>query len=577
MKLRNLFYALLALPMVFAACEGAPVDEPTGPQNPGGDEPTEIDAVLTLTSSATMEFGAEGGNGEISYTLENPAEGVTIDVACDSIWVLVNDPAETITFSVEKNEGEAREAKITVSYATKSFEVTVKQAAKGENPAPVVPALTLTSEDTMTFDCKLQEGVIAYTLENPIQGQEVKAKSNVDWISSFIVREAEISFVVAANGGDAREGKITVEYGILNFEVTVKQSEYVAPTPVIKLSATTMEFEAEGGDCFVTYSVENPVEGVELVIEENAEWLTDTVAENGEFYCYVTPNDGDMVREAVVTFTYGEIVKELKIKQYQDGYDPSMEYSVFEIIDTWAECENGAKQWDLFFVEKDDSLGEMQTRISFALAEANPSHPTEGHYSVADGSILVNSTYQNGFSTYRSNGSLATDITVAEFDIAVDTDNKTISVSGYFQAANNIVSLEYNGEMRGMDLSGGQGNTHFTEWKWVRKNWEEAGQSLFTARSTDGALEICFDIRHSGGSKLIPAATYEVMAHGVASDYVANSSYLTLNSVKSSFAAGTVIVEHIRGGYIFTFDITDDLGRPLSGVIQGAIEGGTNP
>ena len=377
MKLRNLFYALLAVPMVFVACDKAPIDEPTGPQNPGGDDQKE--AVLTLTSEATMEFTAAGGEGEITFTLENAEENAKVDVSCDSIWVLVNDPAESVTFTVEANDGEAREAKVTVSYKTKSFEVTVKQAAKGEDPKPAVPELVRTSEEVMNFDCTMQEGIITYTLANPIQGQDVKAKANVDWISSFIIRDSEISFVVAANAGVAREGKITVEYGILNFEVAVKQSEYVVPAPVIVLSQNSMEFAPEGGDCSISYTIENPVEGVELAVSEDADWISEAVAMDGKFYCYVAANETSAMREATITFTYGDVTKEFTVKQLFVGYDPNMEYVVFGgekgIIDAWAELGDAGKKWSLVFVEHDTVMGDMQTFIALNLPEANTRRP----------------------------------------------------------------------------------------------------------------------------------------------------------------------------------------------------------
>ena len=66
MKIKNLFYLLLALPLVFAACEKTP--EPT---------PNQKEAVLTLTSDAVLNFGAEGGEAEITYNLQNPVEGLS--------------------------------------------------------------------------------------------------------------------------------------------------------------------------------------------------------------------------------------------------------------------------------------------------------------------------------------------------------------------------------------------------------------------------------------------------------------------------------------------------------------------
>ena len=118
MKIKNLFYLLLALPLVFAACEKTP--EPT---------PNQKEAVLTLTSDAVLNFGAEGGEAEITYNLQNPVEGTELTVACEANWVEAV-AGDKVRVTVAANDGEAREAKIVVAYGDLNFEVTVKQAAK---------------------------------------------------------------------------------------------------------------------------------------------------------------------------------------------------------------------------------------------------------------------------------------------------------------------------------------------------------------------------------------------------------------------------------------------------------------
>ena len=116
MKLSRLFMLLLALPLVFAACEPTPdVDDPK--------------PVLALTSSETMNFGAEGGEGTITYTLDNAVEGTELQAVSEAEWV-VAVAGDKVRVTVEANDGEAREAKVVVSYGKLSFEVTIKQAAK---------------------------------------------------------------------------------------------------------------------------------------------------------------------------------------------------------------------------------------------------------------------------------------------------------------------------------------------------------------------------------------------------------------------------------------------------------------
>ena len=125
------------MPLVFAACEEL---------EQGVDQPAdkEYAAELTLTSEATLEFEAEGGEGVITYTAqmvevtrESPAPQPEVEATCEADWVTDLAVAEDITFTVVANEADARETKVVVTYGDKSFEVAVKQAAKqNDEPEP---------------------------------------------------------------------------------------------------------------------------------------------------------------------------------------------------------------------------------------------------------------------------------------------------------------------------------------------------------------------------------------------------------------------------------------------------------
>ena len=117
MKLRNFFYLLLALPLFFAGCT-----------EPGTDEPVKKEATLTLVSDQTMNYGHNGGNGVITFKLENAPEDAQVSASCEADWVTNLKVGTNVTFKVAANEGEARETKVVVSYLTQSFEVTVTQS-----------------------------------------------------------------------------------------------------------------------------------------------------------------------------------------------------------------------------------------------------------------------------------------------------------------------------------------------------------------------------------------------------------------------------------------------------------------
>lgn len=571
MKLRNLFFALLALPLAFVACEPEPTPEP---------EPQPQDVVLTLTSEAELSFTAAGGNGEIAYTLELNGQEAELTATSAAEWITDITVDTVITFVVEANEGEAREDKVTVAAGTKSFDVVVKQAAKANTPA--IPTLTITSENPLTFDQNEQVGTITYTIENPKEGVTLTAKCNANWISQLAVQEAnsQVVFLVAANSGDEREAVVTLTYGILEEKVTVKQEKYVAPAPEIIIDAAETEFTAEGGTSVIEYHINNAVEGVEATATSNVEWITVDSLAAGVVNFTVLANSADAVREGVITIAYGEIKQEVKIMQLFDDYNPDLQYSVFQIVECWASMENGGAQWNVTFVEHDTIHGDMQTRISFALAQPNSQRVADGVYSVENGGILINSANLNGFSSYRTNASLAADITVAEFTVATDTDAKTISFTGSFQAGNDVVTLNYNGEMRGMDLGEAvAGAINHTEWASVVKNWHENKELLFTATSADGSLTAVFDFYDYDSAKSLAEGEYPVMSgtDGNGVQHLRKSSYFTYNNVEGQLTEGSATVEHITGGYKITYNVIDELGREFTGVIEGPIEGAVNP
>ena len=564
------------MPLLAVGCTKNATDEVKPEPEP---EPQPNQPKLTLVSDAVMNFAAEGGEGVIEYTLENAVEGTTLAATCEAQWVADVTVGETVTFTVEANEvEEARETSVVVAYGELSFVVTVKQAAY--KAAPLTPVFELVSEATMEFGQDSAVGTIEFKLENPVDGVNVTAKSNQSWVNNISVRqdEGQIAFMVDANTGAAREATITATYGMLEFKVVVKQAEYVAPAPEIIIESVNESFEAAGGEGEIAFRIKNAVEGVEATATTTAEWITVNSCADGIVAFSVAANETESLREGVITLAYGEATMDVKIQQLFEGYNPGMEYSVFEVVEVFASSGDGGKVWEVIFIEKDPMLGEMQTRICFNLPEANAQRVSDGTYTVENGGILVNSANQNGYSSYRSNGSLAADIIAAEIAVATDTDAKIITIAGTFQAGNAIVTLDYTGEIRGMDLGEAvSGTIVCNEWASVKKNYEEAGQFMFTAKSADGALEILFDILHSGGTKLCPEATYLVSDWSWKGDVLENTSKIKYNGVEAYMKEGYVTVEHISGGYIFTFEITDANDRSFSGVIEGPVQSGTNP
>ena len=134
----SLLSAILSLTLV--ACSEEPATEQTT---------KEYD--LELTSGATMEFSAKGGEGLIEWRLNevtrtNSVAQLEPTFATEAEWIALD--AETLgAFTVAANEGEARDAVITVTYLEQVIDVTVKQAANASETVELAQAIRFSSED----------------------------------------------------------------------------------------------------------------------------------------------------------------------------------------------------------------------------------------------------------------------------------------------------------------------------------------------------------------------------------------------------------------------------------------------
>ena len=113
---------LMAMALSIVACDT---------ERPTPAPPSTEDATLTLTSEGSLWFEAEGGEGVITYTLENAVKGVDL-VATPSVeWITITDIAQSISYRVAVNDTEEdRRGTITVEYGDKSFSVSIMQRVK---------------------------------------------------------------------------------------------------------------------------------------------------------------------------------------------------------------------------------------------------------------------------------------------------------------------------------------------------------------------------------------------------------------------------------------------------------------
>ena len=550
------------MPLAFAACE-----EP----EQGTDKPVEKTPVLNVTET-TLDFEAQGGAGVINYTVENAVEGTEVEATSAADWVADLTVAETITFNVAANDGEAREATITVAYGELSKSVTVKQAAKGEEPKPNTPVFEAVTA-TVEYDWNTTMGEVEYKLENPIEGVEVKAKSDVMWISQLQAKDGKIVFALAENKGEAREGKITAEYGMLPaIEFTVKQGAYVAPAPVVTINEESVALAYDATEGSFTYTVENAVEGVVAVATTDAEWVSNLTAADGTVSFTTSVNEG-FVREATITVTYGEASDSIVVKQGAAGQNPDLDYYAYGIY-TFEAKPRTADTWDIIMSEVHPERGQMFTRITVQLAEDNTGLIPTGDYSTEDGSILVNSATNNGYSTWRYNSS-ATDINICELYVENDLEAHTSYIEGMFQVGNEVYGFSYEGAVDGFmyEELGEEGVTNWTSFS-SRYSFEDC--YIFTGIAEGFTIELYIHemgVNKNNHGTVPTVGTYPLLdwMFSTSENYCeGNNGSSKINGIYLQ-SGGEVVIEEVAEGYKVTFDVVDKNGTAWKGTYTGAL------
>lgn len=214
MKLKNLFLALLSLPLFFVACE------PTNEQVNEVKDATVAITVGTATEN-TINFTVLSTNAEkVAYIV---VEGTEAPTATETITTGKEIEANK-SVELQATELKANTVYTIVAAAKNSKGVAKAIEIKNTLPAGSEPSdyIELKSAAEVSFAAEGGEGEIEYEIINSVPSAVVEATADVEWINA--TAGEKISFTVASNDGAAREGKIVVSYHNDEFEVKVKQA-----------------------------------------------------------------------------------------------------------------------------------------------------------------------------------------------------------------------------------------------------------------------------------------------------------------------------------------------------------------
>lgn len=419
------------------------------------EEPTEAPE-LTLTSESEVNVSAEGGEVTITYTLANPAEngGISAQAEDGAEWCdgFNCDTDGQVTFTVAANDGDAREAVVTVTYSygegeQKDIQVTVRQVALGE------PLFELTSDSEISVSRDGEDVTVTYSITDPREDGQVSVNvpDGVDWISNVNTdTDGQVAFTVAANDGDARETELTFVYtygGSETQEFVVNVSQEGLPDPVLTLtSESEVEVSGNGGNFTISYTLENPREdGGISVSSGEATWLDFNTDTDGEIAVEVFANGESTARSAVVTVTYtysGDKTVSFEVTVNQDRhYDYELNATIISGQYFGDDYSNVAGEmiYALFFQDTEDYWVSGHNYYYLGLKAGEPSDmnaiaPPVGTYTAlmsdgydADGEFKI---MKNGSGPYMTcgyvNGATRKGMIAGEITVSYDGTNYTI-------------------------------------------------------------------------------------------------------------------------------------------------------
>lgn len=229
------------------------------------------------------------------------------------------------------------------------------------------PVFRSTTEGDIRAAAEGGEYSLTYSIENPAENGEVAATADVDWIDSWNYdTDGKVSFNVKANETEEeRPAVITVTYSYSggspqSFTVNVIQAAKGTEPPVPGAPELTLTSEGEisaeaaGGDFEITYTLENPVEGVNLKAEHES-WITTTI-NDGNIAVKVDPNTDTAERNGTITVTY----------PYQEENNPS-----FTVTVNQKGAQGGGGETPFTIEVPADEVGATSARVIASCSDAS--------------------------------------------------------------------------------------------------------------------------------------------------------------------------------------------------------------
>lgn len=304
MRIKHLLLTVIALPLLFVACkQNDPVDEvknPTIELSAGEATESSLSFTITTTEAESVAWLAIEASEATPTASEVLANGTKVEA---------NKSVECSATDLEQNTEYTIVAAVKNSKAVDKKEI--KMTTEASDPAST--QFKRKSAAEAEFTAEGGKGEIEYEIVNPIEGTEVEAEADVEWIAVTVGEK--IAFVVEGNTStEAREGKITAKYGELSFDVKVKQAAKQNDQPVdeeVNFTASVYEVQYYGTEYSAAYNYLVYLSDTGLnedgIYKQNGEYymLDIYAADSAENNSYTLPNGKYNASETPNAGTFG--------------------------------------------------------------------------------------------------------------------------------------------------------------------------------------------------------------------------------------------------------------------------------
>ena len=486
MRLSKLFFSVLfaVVAMTFVACKSdSPVNEL--PEN---------SYLFELTSNDVMEFPAEGGEGVIEWTLKEVTRS-TADMpepkfATEAEWIAL-DAQNLGAFTVAENEGEAREAKITINYGEQTESVTVKQAAAAiETPVEateLAAAVRIPSEEL-----DLENNVFALAFTDDSESIE---------LGIVLVGEEGTEILAAGTYNVDNEGLVAEECSLQIYS-----------------DEDLEEYFFEGGEVVVA------VDG-----------------ENYDFDITLTTTEGEEMN-----FSYSGVVVDMVPES------KPVEPVVFTPVAVKAEFYMIGNFFLQLYID-DTRYHELDMLDEIA--------PNEGYLSAGVYSYTAETI--SSWSTFSTDNDQTCAFADAEITLAHNDDNTT-TITGYIKSEEGgHITIDWTGVIEGMTLPNGEepggdepgDELPFYNFTSAEICWWSAWSDFLIAFTDANGVVLTCDFWRCTEKNFLPEGTYSV-GNGAGMVYTESYSYIDLadGGDLQDLQGGKVIVAEVDGKYEFTFE-----------------------